>query len=238
VDGIQLNTDPAATQIPLVQVEALLESYLQGNATTRIDAWWSLLDKDNDGLLQESEMNSVCQLAITPVGKALEALLAEALQAHPVRTTLTADGSWPKMKWRQRRQETRHKRLLGKMFTKTVQQHFVNEVEMPHRLRCIYAWANKRHQNNAITSVVVDEIAWTGRKRYVELPPKISLSEFREVQQEHFTHLDRVATEYLHSFREDLWIVQGKKRQRSELMRDCALFMAVVCGIDYAIVVA
>ena len=110
------------------------------------------------------------------------------------------------------------------------------EVEMPHRLRCIYAWANKGHQDNKIQSVVVDEIAWTGRKRYVELPPKISLPEFRQVQQEHFTHLDRVAAEYLKSFREDLWIRQGKGRQRAELYRDCALFMAVVCGIDYIII--
>lgn len=242
VEGVTLDaTDPTTVTIPLVKLEALLESYLRGNATTRVDAWWSLMDKDDDGLLQESEMNAACDLAIAPVGQALESLLAEALEAHPVgRTALMADGAVPtKMGWRQRRQETRHKRQLTKMFTKTVKQHFVTEVEMPHRLRCIYAWANKGHQDNAIRSVMVDEIAWTaGRKRYVELPPKISLPEFREVQKEHFTHLDRVATEYLHSFREDLWILQGNKRQRAELIRDCALFMAVVCGVDYAIVVA
>ena len=239
VDGVTLDTDTASARLPLAKVEAVLESCLRGNSSTRVDAFWSLMDNDDDGLLQEVEMNSTCELAVTPVGKALDALLKEALEAQPVRTPPAADDSLPTkpLGWRQRRRETRHKRLLQKMFAQTIKKHFLDEVEMPHRLRCIYAWANKSHQDNAIKSVMVDEIAWTGRKRYVELPPKISLPEFREVQQEHFTHLDRVATEYLKSFREDLWIMQGNRRQRSELIRDSALFMGVVCAIDYAIIV-
>ena len=72
----------------------------------------------------------------------------------------------------------------------------------------------------------------------MELPPKISLAEFREVQQEHFTHLDRVASELLKSFHEDLWVVQGNGRQTAELIRDCSIFMFVVCAVDYAIIVS
>lgn len=234
VEGVPLETQDST--IPLAKVEALLESYLLGNATTRVDAWWDLIDRDLDGLIQENEMNTVCELAIEPIGKALDHVLGEALEAHPVRLPPNDDGTVPEPKgWRQRRKESREKRKLQKMFRKTIKQHFQDEVEMAHRLRCIYAWANKAHQDNATKSVMVDEIAWTGRKRYVELPPKISLSEFREVQCEHFTHLDRVSSEYLKSFREDLWVIQGSGRQRSELIRDCAIFMAVVCGIDYVI---
>jgi len=47
---------------------------------------------------------------------------------------------------------------------------------------------NEKHQGNKLDSVLVEDEGWTGRKRYVELSPKISLPEFREVQQEHFTH--------------------------------------------------
>lgn len=234
VDGITLEAQDAT--LPLVKVEALLESYLLGNAATRVEAWWDLIDRDHDGLLQESEMNSVCELTVKPVGQALQKLLQEAIQAHPVTLPPSADANVPvPSSWRQRRREAKAQRQLTKMFAKTVKNHFQDEVEMAHRLRCIYQWANKSHQDNAIKSVLVDEIAWTGRKRYVELPPKISLAEFREVQREHFTHLDRVASEYLKSFREDLWIIQGKGRQRAELYRDCALFMAAVCGVDYVI---
>ena len=235
VEGTVAEEKAAGLSLP--KLEAVLQSYLQGSAADRVDAWWALMDRDDDGLLLEEEMNTVCEMSIRPVAKALQNLLKEALQAHPVRSPPTDDGSLPVPKgWRQRRQESKAQRQLQKMFDKSIQTHFQDQVEMAHRLRCIYTWANKVHQDNAIASVLVDEIAWTGRKRYVELPPKIRLEEFRQVQREHFPHLDRVATEYCQSWREDLWIVQGNGRQRKELYRDCTLFMAVVCGIDYAII--
>jgi len=144
--------------------------------------------------------------------------------------------------WRQRRREAKHKKFLTTLFARTLRVHFLDEVEQPHRLRCIYAWANKAHQDNQIDSVLVDHdggdtnpSSWSVRKRYVELPPKIALEEFREVQREHFPHLDRVGVEFCRAFREDLWVVQGKARQRRDLMRDCSLFLAVVCTMDYAI---
>jgi hypothetical protein len=121
------------------------------------------------------------------------------------------------------------------MFERTLRVHFLDEVEMPHRLRCIYAWANKGHQGNKIDSVLVDESGWTGRKRYVELNPKIFLPEFREVQREHFGHLDLVGQEFVKSFREELWIDQGKRRNRKKLMRNSALFLAAVGSTDFLI---
>lgn len=237
VEGVSLEKE--ASILPLSKLETILESYYRGSASERVDAWWDFIDRDQDGVIQENEMTTVCELAIQPVGKALAQLLDEALEAHPVRLPSSGDGLIPEPKgWRQRRKETREKKRLRKMFQKTMRQHFVDEVEMAHRLRCIYAWANKAHQENSIKSIMVDEIAWTGRKRYVELPPKISLAEFREVQQEHFTHLDRVASELLKSFHEDLWVVQGNGRQTAELIRDCSIFMFVVCAVDYAIIVS
>ena len=74
-----------------------------------------------------------------------------------------------------------------------------------------------------------------GRKRYVELHPKISLSEFREVQAIHFPQLDRVGSELLASYRDDLLVAQGKGRQRKALMWDCTIFFVGVCVLDYAI---
>ena len=92
----------------------------------------------------------------------------------------------------------------------------------------------KAHQDNKLDSVMVDE-GWSGRKRYVELSPKISLVEFREVQSIHFTHFDRIGAEILKSYREDLWVMQGKGRQNKELFRDSLLFLAGVSAIDYII---
>ena len=114
---------------------------------------------------------------------------------------------------------------------------FSDEIEMPHRLRCIYAWADKTHQGNNVESVLIEASGWSGRKRYVELPPKISLNEFREAQQIHLAHLDRVGWEVMKSFREDLWMEQGIGRQNAELKRECAIFLLVVSIIDYGIIV-
>jgi hypothetical protein len=72
-----------------------------------------------------------------------------------------------------------------------------------------------------------------GRKRFVELHPKISLDEFREVQKIHLPELDEPALEYLRSYRNDLLVKQGKGRQNRDVMRDCSLFFTGVCVADY-----
>ena len=121
------------------------------------------------------------------------------------------------------------------MFKLSCKNTFRDEVEINHRLRCIYAWAEKADQDNKIESVLVDADGWSGRKRYVELSPKISEAEFREVQSIHFQHLDQIGTEIIKSFREDLWVSQGKRRERKELVRDSLLFLTVVSALDFVI---
>lgn len=229
-----------AKTISLPKVHAVLMAHITGTCADRADAMWDLLDRDADGLLDEHEMNQMAFLCLVPVQAALVNLFQDALDAYPVRAPLLEIGSngdkvpVPKG-WRKRRKEAKIKKLLLKTFNKTCKNHFDDEAEINHRLRCIYAWAEKEHQDNKLDSVLVDA-GWTGRQRYVELSPKISLPEFREVQQVHFTHFDRIGAEILSSFREDLWVLQGKGRQDQTLMRECMLFLGVVSAVDFMIV--
>jgi len=231
--------EPQASALPTAKVYKYLFAHLSGSCSDRVDAAWELIDKDHDGLLEESEMTLVAELCLTPVQLALPTLFDLALNEEPVKEADLAMGGGeapePAAKgWRQRRREAKMKKQLTKLFDKAIKNMFDEEVEMPHRLRCIYAWAEKAHQDNKLESIMVDS-GWSDRKRYVELSPKISLPEFREVQQEHFSHLDRIGSEILKSYREDLWVLQGKGRERKELMRDSALFMSAVCIADYLI---
>jgi hypothetical protein len=171
---------------------AVLEAVLlEKSDATKTHALWNLLDRDQDGLLDESEMNQVCLLVIESTRLAVQQLFREALEAHPVRapwmlaatvgeeeSSLSSSSSTIlpatlPMGWRARRKNAKAKKQLLKQFEATLQAHFVDEVELPHRMRCIYAWANKQHQDNKIDSVLVDDDGagggWSGRKRYVEL---------------------------------------------------------------------
>jgi hypothetical protein len=230
-----------AKTLSLPKVHAVLMAHISGTCADRADAMWELLDRDADGLLDEHEINQMAFLCLAPVQAALVNLFQDALDAYPVRAPLmeigSASGEVPVPKgWRQRRKEAKIKKQLLKMFQKSCKNHFDDEVEINHRLRCIYAWAEKAHQDNKLDSVLV-EAGWSGRQRYVELSPKISLPEFREVQQVHFTHFDRVGAEILRSFREDIWVWQGKGRQNQTLVRESLFFLAVVCAVDYVIVI-
>jgi hypothetical protein len=237
VKGIAMK--PQAETVSLSKVYAYLEASASGTCSHRVTAAWNLLDRDEDGLLDEKEMNEVAFLCLDVEKAALINLLTEALDAYPCRAPLPEIGNENQLPvpkgWRQRRKEKNVKKKLLKMFQLTCKNHFRDEVEVNHRLRCIYAWAEKADQDNKIESVLVDADGWSGRKRYVELSPKISEAEFREVQGIHFTHLDRIGTEILKSFREDLWVAQGKRRERKDLARDCFLFLTVVSAIDFVI---
>jgi hypothetical protein len=238
----RVTLEPNRSTLPLGQLHQILRAYMTGTCVDRVDAVWGMFDRDQDGLLDEPEMNIVCQTAIRPFQTALSTIMQEVLDTYPVRAPLApldspnADDVTRPNGWMQRRREAKQKKRLLQMFQKTLKRHFDDEVELAHRMRCIYAWSEKTHQDNKIDSITVEETGWNGRQRYVELHPKISLSEFREVQKVHFAHLDRVGAEYLKSFREDLWVAQGKGRQNRELMRDCAAFLAVVSILDYGII--
>jgi hypothetical protein len=238
VQGIKL--EPQASTLPLPKLNDVLRAFVGGTCEDRVSTMWALMDRDGDGLLDHSEMDALPFLIVSPVETSLQSLFDDSIQAFPVRSPLYMLESdvvaSSKKGWRERRREKKIDRGLRRIFANTVKTHWVNEVEMPHRLRCIYAWADKAHQDNKIDSIHVESDEWGGRRRYVELEPKISLSEFRLVQKEHFAHLDRVGQETLSSFRENLLVDQGKGRQRRELQRDCVLFLTVVSVVDFIII--
>ena len=232
-----------ASSLPLTRVNAVLRAYASGTCSDRVEALWDLTDKDGDGLLDEAEMDALAHLSMRPVEGALRQIFGEILDAvadPPAEETAgdKHDGAAqpPEKKgWMQRRAEAKKRKGLVKLFGVTVARHFEQEVESPHRLRCIYAWADKAHQDGKIESVHIEAGTIAGRKRYVELPPKISVEEFQSVQKEHFSHLDRVGEEIVSSFREDLLVEQGKGRQWKELKRDTGLFLLAVSIVDAVI---
>ena len=237
VEGISLQSE--VDTLPLSKIFKFLQKVLSNSCSERVTAAWNLLDRDNDGLLDQAEMNEAVLLCLRVEQEALQALIQEALDARDVRAPLSTIGvdnqATTTQGWRQRRKERITKNKLIKMFIKSSKNHFDIEVETNHRLRCIYSWSNKADLDNQIKSVLVDDHGWSGRKRYVELSPKISESEFREVQEIHFAHLNRIGTEIVTSFREDLWVSQGKRRERRLLIRDSILFLTAVSSIDFVI---
>jgi hypothetical protein len=239
-EGVALQ--PELDSVSLDKIIAFLQTNVSGSCSDRIAAAWDLMDRDQDGSLDEDEMHQLVHLCLNIEVEALQTLFQETLDAFPVRVPISAIGSdehistAPKS-WRQRRAEKKTKKQLFKMFQTACKKHFDVEVEINHRLRCIYAWANKADLDNQLKSVLVDEQAgWSGRKRYVELSPKISEAEFREVQEIHFKHINRLGSEVVTSFREDLWVLQGKRRERKDLVRNSFLFLAAVSAVDYVIV--
>lgn len=248
-------------------IQKLFTTYESSACAQFVESWWNLLDADGDGLIDQEEMNTVVDLAMKPVHTALKEMVDLSLEVCPARrvglgkgsnawflggdsAALLADNdsshpssiSTTKLSWRNRRTELAARKLLTKTFAATLTRHFRDQVETPHRLRCIYAWAEKAHQDNKIDSILVDASEeWgaassiVGRKRYVELEPKISYQEFRDVQKKHFPQLDSIGEEIMMSFKEDLWVLQGKGRQNAELKRDCFLFLAAVSLIDVGI---
>ena len=139
--------------------------------------------------------------------------------------------------WKRKRNDTSIRKKLKKLLKETITKHFQVEVESPHRLRCIYAWADKQHQDGKVESVHVDEASGLTRKRYVELDPKISYEEYRAVQLEMFPHLDTVYQELCRGFRMELWLMHGKRRQNLVLKRETLGFLAVVAVLDWIIVI-
>lgn len=235
--------------LPLSKVNNVVRSYASKSCVEQIKSIWKLLDRDDDSFLEEEEVSVVIELGLKPVKGALLEFVDMALEASPVRNFSlpvnmgNAEGiSSVKPSWRQKRQEKKTKKELQKMFKKTTGRHFEIEVEVPHRLRCIYSWADKIHQDGKVQSILVDSgggdgagASIIGRKRYVELKPKISYEEFRCMQREHFSHCDRIGTEILSSYREDLLVSQGIGRQNAELRREAFGFLTVVSLIDAGI---
>ena len=254
-DRAAVQQDDNATKVSLIttlsamKLMGVIRSHLCGSQNTgRFDSLWNLMDKDNDGLIDQVEMNHVCSIALSSSKEAVRQLLHEAIDSTPLdhwvvdhEEGANASATLEKQTSKQKRRHAKDKKRLIALFQRTLNSHFDVELEMPHRLRCTYAWANKQHQGNKMDSILVHEegggvvTSVVGRKRYVELHPKIALKEFREVQGIHFPQLDSIGQEYLSSFREELWVQQGRGRQNRELLRDCALFFVGVCLLDFAV---
>ncbi|KAL9188364.1 hypothetical protein ACHAXT_006742 [Thalassiosira profunda] len=257
---------PQRATVNAQDVRNLFLAYANGAGPNWMQAWWTVIDADGDGMIDEEEMNTCVELAMKPVHLALSDLVHLALEACPVRTAGLGgneDKAWflggediadvslasssnpsaaanvnKKLSWRNRRKELKARQALAQTFQATLARHFRDQVETPHRLRCIYAWAEKSHQDNAVESILVDaseEWGAASSLRYVELEPKISYPEFRREQARHFPHLDKDREEIATSFKEDLWVRQGKGRQNEELRRHCFLFLLGVSAVDAVI---
>ena len=262
---------PHRTTVNAKNIPKLFDAYANGSCNEWVQSWWNLIDDDGDGLIDEEEMNSCVNLAMKPAHMALLDVVYLSLEVCPLRTFGSADtnawflggedisdisatggGTDPpaasssdpvrKFAWRNRRRELKARGALAKTLRATLGRHFRDQVEAPHRLRCIYAWADKSHQNNKLDSIVVDSnddwgaaSSSVGRKRYVELHHKISYPEFRKEQARHFPHLDKIGEEIAMSFKEDLWVMQGKRRQNRELRQHGVLFLFGISLVDVGI---
>lgn len=236
---------PHTSTIPRHKIVDVIQSYWRGagaaSSTNPIDSLWRLVDHDDDGMIDQASMEKVCRFVVATAQEAVPHLVHDCWKSRENGGAKSLDQP-KKPSWWQRRRQRQHNKLLEADLKRTLKNHFDVELEINHRLRCIYAWANKQHQDNKIDSVVVDESAGggvvtsvMGRKRYVELHPKLSLEEFRQVQSIHFPQIDRVVSEYLQSYRDELLVRQGRRRQRQELLREGSLFFVVVCLADYII---
>jgi len=271
ISKTELPSSSQRATINAKSIQNVFEAYAHNSPQDWVQSWWKLIDADKDGLIDQEEMNNCVDLSIEPVHLALGDVFDMTLEVCPVRTIglggeeeARKKNAWflgvdagdnedaeiptnippVKLSWRNRRKELKQQKILTKTFQATIARHFRDQAEAPHRLRCIYAWAEKAHQDNKLDSVLVDASedwgsgaasAVMGRKRYVELEPKISYSEFREVQKKTFPHLDRIGEEIITSFKEDLWLLQGSKRQNKELKRDGMLFLLAISVVDLGI---
>eukprot|EP01083_Nonionella_stella_P206349 750626_1 len=211
---------------------------------------YGIIDKDDDGMLDQAEVDTVVEMSLNPVEDALRAFVTDSISVWPMRRGLppvddeqngeaqdfseieAKKGRY--QKWKDGRKERKANKIFLKATDRAIKRHFDIDVETPHRLRCIYAWAEKKHQDGKLENVLVDNSSGAGgRKRYVELDPKIAYEEFREVQLENYDHLDKVGEELCTSLKEEMWVHQGTGRQNQELKREGFAFLAVVALIDF-----
>lgn len=241
--------------LSLNKIHNVLHAFAHGSCSDRVKALWDLMDKDDDGMLDQAEMNTVVEMSLNPVEDALRAFVTDSIAVWPMRRGLPAvdneqSGEAQELseieakkgryqKWKDGRKERKANKIFLKAMDRAIKRHFDIEVETPHRLRCIYAWAEKKHQDGKLENVLVDNSSGAGgRKRYVELDPKIAYEEFREVQLENYDHLDKVGEELCTSLKEEMWVHQGTGRQNQELKREGFAFLAVVALIDFGIMIA
>jgi len=227
--AVSRNTVERPSTLATSKVTSVLLAYATGTCVDRVRALWSLIDHDNDGLLEQEEMATIVYMSMKPVEEALKEFFKHSIAATSHKDNILST-------WRQRRAKNFKQKKLEKMFQQTISNHFDIEIEIAHRLRCVYTWANKAHQDGKVASTLVAASGTSFRsQRYVELNPKISFEEFREEQKSFFPQLDTTGEELMKGFKEDLLLLQGTGRQNKELKRDCITFFAFVSLIDFAL---
>jgi len=132
-------------------LDLVLVTTIAGSPQQRLQAWWALRDGDGDGLLEETEMADVVNWYAQPISDTASSLLS-----------LTIDSLEEDKKLKIGTKA--HKKELNKLLKKTMKHHYEIETEAPHRIRCVYAWADKEHQDGELKAVHVSEDV-TGRKR-------------------------------------------------------------------------
>ena len=200
-----------------------LESMLMHDFESRIKAIWNFLDFDGDGSLEKDEMFRVAEIYDDSMNKAVDALSSQVIEGVKWDSGNTFVLS--------NRRNKKGKKLYSKIFKKSLKQCFEIEEEAPHRLRCIYAWSDKKSQGDETLVKYLSES--NGKKRYIEFPPKISFDEFRSLQKEHFEGIENYGSTIAKSVYDSLLVKQGKGRQDRELMMQCAAFLTTVTVADY-----
>ena len=122
---------------------------------------------------------------------------------------------------------------LRKTFDRVVGRLYDVEQEAPHRVRCVYQWADKAHQGGEFDARHTQGEG--GNKRYVELMPKITFEEFRDIQTDVFKFLDGFGEGVGESFKEELLMNQGTGRQNRELWWQCVGFFTACSALDYIV---
>lgn len=228
------------------------------SSSERLHAMWMLFDKDDDTLLDAEEMELVVRFSIDIVASTLREFVDEAINAGSILETIKPIDNNRNLllqkiqqysNWKKIRNESRSLDMIRTKLGRTLRHHFEFEIELPHRLRCVYAWANKKHQDGKVQNVIIENTSdegdtslprelFTGKMKYVELDPKVSYQEFIESQRKYLPHLDQIGEEFCTSFKEDLWLKQGKERQNTKLRKDAVIFLIVIVFCDIFISMA
>jgi len=96
------------------KVDELIRSFAIGSCEHRVRSMWELFDLDNDGMLEQEEMDSVANATVGIVQEALKKLVDDTIQAIP-------EGEISKK---------RKKKVMKKSFDKMMKRHYEIEVEV------------------------------------------------------------------------------------------------------------
>ena len=130
VQDVELESQ--ASTLSRDKLHAVLRAFATGTCADRVEAIWKLTDRDDDGLLDQVEMDRVAKLSLAPVQNSLEALFQDCIEAYPVRTELPVLDEEQEVEskppgWRARRLEKKTQKRLLKIFAGALKYHFESQ---------------------------------------------------------------------------------------------------------------